>query len=84
MQSQGFTPEDFDQTVEVWPENWSTWCLWTEIRGQWRVGMGGAYAIDYGPLFSRMERLRLADDDWHAVFEGIRVIEAAALAAMKD
>lgn len=84
MESQGFTAEDFDQSVEVWPENWPAWCLWTQVRNQWRIGMGGAFAIDYGPLFTLMDRLRLDDDSWQAMFDAIRVIESAALTAMKD
>lgn len=82
-EAQGFTLADYEVPVEVWPENWPSWHLWTEIRGQLRVGMGGAYALDYGPLFTRMERMRLSDEDWNDMFGDIRVIEAAALEAMK-
>lgn len=55
------------------------WVLWGEMRGQWRAGFNGAYAIDYTPLFMRMERLRLSDDDWNEMFADFRVIEAASL-----
>ena len=68
--------------VEVWPENWPAWALWCEMSGQWRVGMNGPTALDYGPLFARMDRMRLDDEAWHDLFADIRVIEAAALEQM--
>lgn len=49
------------------------------MSGQWRVGFGGPFALDYSTLFARMERLRLDDDDWEQRFQDVRVLEAAAL-----
>lgn len=84
----GFTPEDYDETVEVWPENWRSWCLYAEMSGQWRrasSGLGGSVpvALDYTPLFMRMERMSLSDEEFNALFADIRVIEAAALEEMR-
>lgn len=45
--------------------------------------MGEPIALDYTPLFKRMDRLGLSDEDWNDMFRDIRVIEAAALDAMK-
>lgn len=67
----------------MWPENWPVWTLWQEMAGQWRVGMNGAYAIDYGPLFMRMERMRMSDHRWEEVFHDFRVVESAALDQMR-
>lgn len=67
----------------MWPENWPIWLLWQEMSGQWRVGMNGAYAIDYGCLFARMERMRLSDQRWEEVFHDFRVVESAALDQMR-
>lgn len=83
LEAQGLTPADYDVTVEVWPENWPAWCLWQQVRGQWRVGVAGVYALDYVPLFALMERMRLPDDEWRTTFEAIRVIEATAIDEMK-
>lgn len=80
----GLMPEDFDEDpAEVWPENWPSWRLWTEVCNQWRTSMGGIFALDYSVLFARMERMRLDDMEWERLFHDIRVIEGAALAAMK-
>ena len=45
--------------------------------------MGGPTALDYTPLFMRMDRMGLSDDDWNDLFRDVRVIEAAALEAMQ-
>ena len=53
------------------------------MSGQWRTSMSGREALDYTPLFMRMDRLGLADDDWNDLFADVRILEAAALAAMR-
>lgn len=84
MAQAGFAPEDYEtEPVELWPENWPAWCLYAELSGQWRIApMGGRVALDYTPLFLRMDRMRLDDDTWQDLFDDIRVIEAAALKQM--
>jgi hypothetical protein len=79
----GFTRDDYAEALEVLPENWPTWKLFAEFNGQWRVGFGGAFALDYTPLFMRMEKLGLSDADWEHTFADIRLMEAAALDEMK-
>jgi hypothetical protein len=82
-----FTAEDYGlDNVELWPEHWPAWGLYLEMAGQWRrAGMSGTpVALDYGPLFARMERMRLADDDWEDLFDDVRVLERAALDQMQD
>lgn len=72
------------QEVGVWPENWPVWELFCEVDGQWRVGINGPTALDYTPLFLRMDRLGLTDDAWNQLFADLRVLEAAALQQMAD
>jgi hypothetical protein len=84
LQGTGLTPADYAETVEVWPESWPSWCLWTEMAGQWRTGMGGNYALDYTALFARMDRMRLDDERWEELFHDIRVCEASALKEMRQ
>lgn len=80
-----FTAEDFElDTVEVWPDCWPSWQLFCELSGQWRIsGMGARTALDYTPLFMRMERMGLSEEAWNDMFRDIRVIEGAALDAMQ-
>lgn len=74
-----------NQTVEVWPENWPSWRLFSEMFGQWRMApMGGRYAMDYGVLFMRMDRMRLTDDEWESLYLDVRVLEQAALEQLRN
>lgn len=45
---------------------------------------GVRFALDYTPLFARLDRLGLSDDEWNDLFADIRVMEAAALEQMRD
>jgi hypothetical protein len=85
MAAAGFSPEDYEtDDIELWPENWQPWQTFCELSGQWRIApSGGAAALDYTPLFMRLERMRLTDEAWEALFFDIRVIEAAALEQMR-
>lgn len=77
----GYSPEDFaDDYVECWPDNWQAFTLYASISNQWRVGMGGAVALDYGVLFHRMDRLRLDDETYESLFADVKTLEAAVLA----
>lgn len=73
------------EEAEVWPENWPAWALFDEMQGQWRTrGMDGKpYALDYGPLLMRLERMRLSDEDWQRMYDDVRVLEATALGEMR-
>ena len=66
--------------MEVWPENWPVLRLFDAMRTQWRVGFGGAYGMDYGVLPTVMDFLGITDREY--AFEGLRVMEEAALAEM--
>jgi hypothetical protein len=80
MEAFGFTPEDYAETVELWPENWPAWCLFVDIQTQWRTsGMGGPSGLDYGPLFKLMEHQGLTGKEWREMFDDIRALESAAL-----
>jgi hypothetical protein len=80
----GIRPEDLDADYqhEVWPENWRAVCLFVEMGTQWRVSDAGPFGLDYGPVFSRMERMALGDE-WDETFDQVRVLEQAALEQMR-
>lgn len=86
MERDGFTPEDYDHdTTEVWPENWPAWSLFDALGTQWRAGGGGGViGLDYGPLFTLLDR-RYPDDPatWQAHFDDIQILESAALAQIR-
>jgi len=76
----GFTPADYEQDdFDVWPENEPAIRLFTSLQTQWRVGMNGPSGLDYNVLFTRMERMKLTDQEHDWLFDDIRVIESEAL-----
>jgi hypothetical protein len=69
--------------VDVWPENEQAWRLFSFVGTQWRVGMGGATGLDYGPLYHKMDRMGLAPDEYERLEGEIQIMEYAALACMQ-
>lgn len=67
---------------EVWPENMPAINLFNTLSTQWIVGAGGVAGLNYIPLFHRMDRMKLSEQDHEWLFDDIRVIEAAAIEAM--
>ena len=80
----GLTDDDYDDSFEVWPENWPSWQLFVEMSGQWRRDWERIRALDYTPLFMRMERLRLPDAEWESMFADIRLIERTVLEVVNE
>lgn len=79
----GFTADDYDETVELWPENWPAWQLFCRVATQWRTApMGGYLGLDHGPLIALLNRENLSPDDWDERFDDVRVLEAAALSKL--
>ena len=72
--------------VPVYPENLSAVNVFVSLSTQWRVGFGGAYGLDYGPLLGERGLLSVSGipfEEWQQVMESIRVMEDAALLTMK-
>ena len=70
--------------VEVWPENWPAWTLFTRLGTQWRVGANGATGLDHNVMFKRLDRMGLSADDYDQMDDDIRVMERAALTAIQE
>ena len=45
--------------------------------------MGGLIGLDYGPLFTLLDRRAPEPDDWQLLFDDVRTLEAEALACMR-
>ena len=84
MAGMGFTPEDYAETVEVWPDNWPAWRLFRDCSTQWRTaGMTGVHVgLVYVPLFNLLDIQGLSSDDWRQTFDDIRALESEALKQM--
>jgi len=57
--------------------NGEIWEILTLASTQWRVGMGGAYGLDYGVVMEMAKALGIRRDQ--TFFEKVRVVEAEVL-----
>lgn len=76
--------ENFSHATEgVYPDNWMTVRVFTDLLTQWRMGYSGPVGLDYGaiPVVFRIRKVK--PDDREHVFDGIRVMERAALGALR-
>lgn len=68
-------------TSEVWPDNAQAVDVFVKSMGQWRVGFGGPYALDYN-VFPIVAPRAFNSPEWPDIFDEIRVMEQAALETM--
>jgi len=78
----GLAAAQASQVYEVWPENMPAINLFSTLSSQLIFGPGGATGLNYMPLFARMDRLKLSEQDYEQLFDDIRVIESEALSIM--
>jgi len=70
--------------VEVWPENWEAFHLFTRMQTQWTVGFGGRTGLRYEALYPLLDRMGLPQDEWEDLFDDVRTLEIAALTQMNE
>lgn len=70
--------------VEIWPENWPAFKLFTTMQTQWNIGMGGRTGLRYEALYPLLDRDAQTTEQWLELFEDVRVMEYAALKQMSD
>lgn len=80
----GLTEDDLDIGADIWPENLQAYELFSALRTQWRVGMAGATGLDYNAVPTVLRLQGVPRADWPQLFEDLRVMESAALQAMRQ
>lgn len=81
----GLTLEDLAaDPVEIWPENVQAYELFCAMDTQWRIGMAGPTGLDYAALPMALRMIGAARADWQQLMADIRVMESAALQAMRS
>ncbi|HHR6128472.1 DUF1799 domain-containing protein [Providencia alcalifaciens] len=71
----GFPP-DLDD-VEVVPDVWESYLVFSAMSTQWRVGMNGATGLDYSVIPNVLELLNIKSKA--TIFDDLRVMELKAL-----
>lgn len=88
MESSGYSPEDFGDDFEVWPENYSSFLLFQRMENQWNwiAGMGGAARIGLNLLVLQVftARMNLTDEEYDDLLTDLQLMERAAIAAMNE
>ena len=80
----GLTPEDFaDQACIVFPDCWKSVKVMQAMRGQWRIGPGGPFALDYNVLPEIWERCKIAEEFRDGIFQDLDVMQGEALALIQ-
>lgn len=77
-QAFGFAPDDCD--VEIWPDVWDSYRLFSAMRTQWRIGMNGPTGLDYNPLSMLAQAHNISD--LTSIIKDIQIMEAKALEVM--
>ena len=49
---------------------------------QWRMGSSGPVGLDYNVLFHKLDRMKLAPDEYDRIEQSVRVMEDEALSVM--
>jgi hypothetical protein len=80
----GVTAADFDDVVEVLPDNWPAFVVMEAMGTQWRTGMAGATGLDYAVVPAVMSLVNIPKKTRNQVFHDLRVMEAEALLVMSE
>lgn len=66
-----------EKPFEVWPENWETVIMFSRLSTQWNINYSTVIGLNYPAVFEMMRFYKVEDQE--EVFEGIRIMELAAL-----
>jgi len=75
--------EEATPVTPIWPENVAAVHVFISCINQWRVGFGGAYALDYN-VFPITASREYNSPEWPEILEAVRVMEEATLRYWAD
>ncbi|WP_339406573.1 DUF1799 domain-containing protein [Pseudomonas helleri] len=78
------TSTDYDDIVEVWPDNWQAFRLFEAMSTQWRMGACGATGLDYTAIYNTASLLNISKKHTLKLFPDLRVMEAEAMLVMSE
>lgn len=79
----GLLPSDVP-AVEVFEENLPVFDLFCYMSTQWLIGPGGATGLNYMVAHHKLDREKLDPEEYETRMEGLRIMEQAALTAMRE
>lgn len=85
MAAWGFSVGDLlEEDIEIWPDVWPGFNLFESMSTQWRVGMGGAFGLDYTVLPIVAKYMEVSDEYMPLAFNDIRTMESEVLKKMAE
>ena len=79
----GLTAEEACPAAELWPDNLTTVNTFLSMSTQWRAGGVGLVGMDYNALPTVLRLSKVPRSEWSEVFNGIAIMESAALQEMR-
>ena len=70
--------------MEIWPENWRVFVLFSRLQTQWSVGMSCATGLRYEAVYPLLDREAQGAEDWQQLFDDLQTLEGAALKQMSE
>lgn len=72
-----------NREVEIWPENWPAFRIFSRLSTQWRTDMSGPTGLCYEAVYPLIDRQNLPPDEWEQMFDDVQVMERAARSVMR-
>lgn len=79
MDAEGFGEDE----TSIYQDNAKAVMVFVDIMTQWRTGAAGAVGLDYNVLPMVFDLRKIEGEERAEVFDGVRVMESAALEAMR-
>lgn len=81
----GISADDYASPAEIdlWPDTEQAVRVFDALRTQWRVGFDGPTGLDYGAIAPTMDLMSIDSTSRPDLFDDLRVMERAALAAIR-
>lgn len=77
--------ENFRHNDEgIFPDNWQTVKLFSDVATQWRAGPAGVIGLDHNVLPMWMKVRKIGPEDEEDILEGIKIMERAALRSLRE
>lgn len=80
LESEGFVHSG----DEVYPDNFPTVAIFSDMLTQWRTGPAGVVGLDYKALKFVFKMRNTPEIDREYIFDGIRIMERAAIRSIRE
>ena len=70
--------------VEPYPEHVQAFQCFVDLSGQWRMGTGGVFALDYNVVYRWMDAERIKPGQQNELLRDVGRIERGALEAINE